>query len=56
MALKHIFKKSTVEKKPRDLIGDHSINCLGYFENKKDSTFYISLFECGAIALINKPT
>ena len=49
--------KSLLRKKnPRYLIGDHNINCLRYFENKKDSTFCISLFECGAIALINKPT
>ena len=56
MFLKQVFKKSTVEKKPYYLIGDLSINCLEYFENEKVSTFYNSLFECGAIALINKPT
>ena len=56
MFLKQVFKKSTAEKKPYYLIGDLNINCLEYFENEKVSTFYNSLFECGAIALINKPT
>ena len=54
MFLKQVFKKSTAEKKPYYLIGDLNINCLEYFENEKVSTFYNSLFECGAIALINK--
>ena len=56
MFLKQVFKKSTAEKKPYYLIGDLNINCLEYFENEKVSTFYNSLFECGTIALINKPT
>ena len=56
MFLKQVFKKSTAEKKLYYLIGDLNINCLEYFENEKVSTFYNSLFECGAIALINKPT
>ena len=56
MFLKQVFKKSTAEKKPDYFIGDLNINCLEYFENEKVSTFYNSLFECGAIALINKPT
>ena len=55
MFLKQVFRKSTAEKKPYYLIGDLSINCLEYFENEKVSTFYNSQFECGAIALINKP-
>ena len=54
--LKQVFKKSTAEKKPYYLIGDLNINCLEYFENEKVSTFYNSLFECGAIVLINKPS
>ena len=45
-----------MEKKPNYLIGDLNINCLGYFENEKVSTFYNLVFECGVIALINKPT
>ena len=49
------YKKSTVEKKPCYLIGDLTINCLEYFENEKISTFYNSVFEYGAITLINKP-
>ena len=56
MFLKQVFKKSTTEKKSYYLIGDPNINCLEYFENEKVSTFYISLFECGATALINEPT
>ena len=56
MFLKQVFKKSTAENKPYYLIEDLNINCLEYFENEKVSTFYNSLFECGAIALINKPT
>ena len=56
MFLKQVFKKSTAEKKPYYFIGDLNINCLEYFENEKVSTFYNSLFECGAIVLINKPT
>ena len=40
MFFKQVFKKSTAEKKPYNLI----------------ATFYNSLLECGAIALINKPT
>ena len=56
MFLKQVFKKSSAEKKPYHLIGDLNINCLEYFENEKVSTFYNSLFKCGAIALINKPT
>ena len=56
MFLKQVFKKSAAEKKPYYLVGDLSINCLEYFENEKVSTFCNSLFEYGAIALINKPT
>ena len=56
MFLKQVFKRSTVEKKAYYLIGDLNINFLEYIENEKVSTFYNSLFECGAIALINKPT
>ena len=56
IVLNHVFKKSTVEKKLCYLIRDHNINCLKYFENKKVSTFYISLFQYGAIASKNKPT
>ena len=56
MFLKQVFKKSPAEKKPYYLIGDININCLEYFENEKVSAFYNSLFEYGAIALINKPT
>ena len=55
MFLKQVFKKSTAEKKPYYLIGDLNINCLEYFKNEKVSTFYNSLFEYAAIALINKP-
>ena len=55
MFLKQVFKKSTAEKKPYYLVGDLNIKCLEYFENEKVSTFYNALFECGAIALINKP-
>ena len=55
MLLKQVFKKSTAEKKPYYLIADLNINCLEYFENENVSTFYNSLFECGAIALINEP-
>ena len=54
--LLQVFKKSTAGKKPYYFIGDLNINCLEYFENEKVSTFYSSLFEIGAIALINKPT
>ena len=54
--IKQVFKKSVAEKKPYLLIGELNINCLEYFENKKVSTFYNSLFEYGAISLINKPT
>ena len=56
MFLKHVFEKSAAEKKPYYLLGDLNINCLEYFENEKVSTFHNSLFEYGAIALINKPT
>ena len=56
MFLKQVFKKSTAEKKPCYLIGDLNINCLEYFKNEKVSKFHSSLFEHGAIALINKPT
>ena len=56
MFLKQVFKKPTAEKKPYYLIGDLNINCLECFENEKVSTFYNSLFKCGAITLINKPT
>ena len=56
MFLKQVFKKSAAEKKPYYLIGDLNVNCLDYFENEKVSTFHNALFECGAIALINKPT
>ena len=56
MFLKQVFKKSTGEKKPYYLIGDFDINYLEYFQNEKVSNFYSSLFEYGAIALINKPT
>ena len=55
MFLKQVFKKSAVEKKPYYLVGDLNINCLEYFENEF-LAFYNSLFEYGAIALINKPT
>ena len=47
--LKQVFKKSTAEKKPYYLIGDLNIYCLEYFENEKDTNFFNSLFECGAI-------
>ena len=56
MFLKQVFEKSAAEKKPYYLVGDLNINCLEYFENEKVSTFYNSLFEYGAIALISKPT
>ena len=56
MFFKQVFKKSTAEKKPYYLIGDLNKNWLEYFENEKISTFYNSLFEYGAIALMNKPT
>ena len=54
--LKTSFWKTATEKKPYYLVGDVNINCWEYFENEKVSTFYNSLFEYGAIALINKPT
>ena len=56
MFLKQVFQKSTAAKRPYYLIGEPNINCLEYFENEKVSTFYISLFECGATALITEPT
>ena len=56
MFLIQVFKRSTAEKKPYYLFGDLNINCLAYFQNEKVSTFYNSLFEYGATALINKPT
>ena len=56
MFLKQVFKKSAAEKKPYYLAEDLNINCLEYFENEKVSTFYNSLFEYGAITVINKPT
>ena len=56
MFLKQIFKNSTAEKKPYCIIGDLNINYLEYLENDKVSTFCNWLFECDAIALINKPT
>ena len=56
MFLKHVYKKSTAERKRYCLIRDLKINCLEYLENEKVSTFYNSLFEYGATALINKPT
>ena len=49
MFLKQVFEKSAAEKKPYYLVGDLN-------ENQKVSAFYNSLFEYGAIALINKPT
>ena len=55
MFLRQVFKKSAAGKKPYYLIGDLNINCLEYFKNEKVSTFYNSLFEYAAIALINKP-
>ena len=54
MFLKQVFKKYAAEQKPYYLVGD--LNCLEYFKNEKVSTFYNSLFEYGAITLINKPT
>ena len=56
MFLIQVFKKSTAEKKPYYLFRDLNINCLEYFQNEKVSTFYISLFEYGATALMNKAT
>ena len=56
MFLKQVFKKSAAERKLYYLVGDLNINCLEYFKNEEVSTFYNSLFEYGAIALINKPT
>ena len=56
MFLKKVFKKSAAEKKPYYLIGDLNMNCFEYFENEKVANFYNSLFECGAIAFINKLT
>ena len=56
MFLKQVLTKSAVEKKPCYLIGNLNIYCLEYFKDEKVSTFYYSLFEFGAIALINKPT
>ena len=55
MFLNQAFKKSAAEKKPYYLIGNLNIICLENFENEKASSFYNSLFEYGAIALINKP-
>ena len=54
MFLKQVFKKSTAQKKSYYLVEELNINCLEYFENEEVSTFYNSLFECGAISLINK--
>ena len=54
MFLKQVFKKSTAEKKSCYLIGNLNINCLEYFEIKKVSAFYNSLYEYAAIALINR--
>ena len=54
MFLKQVFEKSATKKKPYFLVGDLNINCWEYFENEKVSTVYNSLFEYGAIALINK--
>ena len=54
--LEQCLENSTAAKKPYYLIGDLNINCLAYFKNEKVSIFYSSLFECGVIALINKPT
>ena len=57
MSLKKGFQKVCCgKKKPYCLVGNLNINCLEYFENVKVSTFYNSLFEYGAIALISKPT
>ena len=54
MLLKEVFQKSAAEKKLYYLIGDLNTNCLEYFENEKVPTFYNSLFEHCAIALISK--
>ena len=56
MFLKQVFKKSTAEEKLYYLIGDLNINCLESFGNEKAATFCNLLFECGAVALINKPS
>ena len=56
MFLEQVFLKPAAEKKPYYLVGDLNVNCLEYFKNEKVSTFYNSLFEYGAIFLINKPT
>ena len=56
MFLKQVFRKTAAEKKAYYLAENLNINCLEYFENEKVSTFYNSLFEYGASALINKPT
>ena len=58
--LKHVLKSNFWKvywgKKLYHLIGDFNINYVKYFENAKVSTFYNSLFQYGAIALINEPT
>ena len=56
MFLKQVLKKSAAEKKPYYIVGELNISCLECFKNEKVSTFYNSLFEYGAIPLINKPT
>ena len=56
MFLEQVFLKPAAEKKPYYLVGDLNVNCSEYFKNEKVSTFYNSLFEYGAIFLINKPT
>ena len=54
--LKQVFKKSTVEKKPYWRSQYKLLRIFWKWECEKLSTFCNSLFECGAIALINKPT
>ena len=38
------------------MIGDFNMNCLKYHENAKIKYFHDSIFEKGAIPIINRPT
>ena len=51
-----IIEKSVSERKISCIIGNFNMNYLKYHENTKAKHFYDSIFEKGAISIINRPT
>ena len=51
---KHIIEKSVLKKKISDILDDSLMYCLSYHDNAKTKRFYSTIFEKGAISIIDQ--